>query len=214
MPPSKNRLGLAKTPTLAGFDAEKIMGITNTAFELFDNLTRHGPDARRPQQGQVERVSSGLGEWEPEQSSRAATTFTADEVRPTLTASALQAYGLELGPWDEPVPRRIRFRHGRSFDSNLEIFEAIGDAIKRVYAPVQVNVATWDAAHRLDKVDCNGQIECGTAKCTGLGTVFKFVVFCGPGLIKWRGGGVGCTGNIRVGDDHILFGDPRYGNFA
>lgn len=102
------------------------------------------------------------------------------------TANALYSLGFELAPWDEPTPRRFFHLHSRSFKSELEVIEAIGNVIKAAHAPIPVNVVTWDASLRLETINCEGQMECGTVKCDEPGN-FKFLVFAGPGLIKWQG---------------------------
>lgn len=68
-----------------------------------------------------------------------------------------------------------------------EMMEAVVNAIKTAYNPVPVNVVTWDAALHPETVNCGGQLERGTAYNVVLGVSYRFVVFSGQGLIKWRG---------------------------
>jgi len=64
--------------------------------------------------------------------------------------------------------------------------EGIVNTLKQAYYPVQINVATWDAALKLDTMTCCGLTEYGTAKSAN-GLEYRFAVFGGAGQMHWTG---------------------------
>ncbi len=102
-----------------------------------------------------------------------------------LGTTALRSVGLsvkdkggkKLGPTSQYVnnPR-----------SGTEMMEGIVNTLKQAYYPAQINVATWDAALKLDTMKCCGLKEYGTAKSAN-GLEYRFAVFQGAGQMHWTG---------------------------
>lgn len=85
--------------------------------------------------------------------------------------------GKKLGPTSE---------HANNPRSGTEMMEGIVHTLKQAYSPGLVNVATWDAALKLDTMQCCGLLEYGTAKSTN-GLEYRFAVFRGAGQMHWTG---------------------------